>query len=81
MTTTIYVKTRFELTETLKEYTEKGYTCFRVRAKCLCVERGNKRAVNQEQYTKSSLRNGVLVLDRNRVYFLCVRCKFCGKSF
>jgi hypothetical protein len=78
---TIYLKTRAKITEKMNECTANGYTCFRVRVGCLCIDHHSTKGLkNPEAYPKANQRNGLLVIDGDKVVSLFVKCGICGEQ-
>lgn len=73
---TIFVKTRSELTGHLKAETAKGCTVYRVRSACGC----KPNLKHPEMYPCANMRNGVLVIENDKVTALFVMCKNCSKQ-
>jgi hypothetical protein len=71
---TIFVKTRSELTGQMKELIKQGLTCYRVRVGCTC----RPPLKNPEMYPRANQQHGVLVIDRNTVKMLLIKCKDCA---
>jgi len=63
---TIYVDKSSEITEKIKEFTEKGYICYRTRLECGC-EKDNRR-------------DGAIVLSGEKTIAQIVKCKGCCKK-
>jgi hypothetical protein len=74
METTIF-KTRAEMTGKMQECMNKGLTCYRVRVACKC----KPQLLNPTMNLTAHQRNGVIVIKKNKVIALYVRCKFCGE--
>jgi hypothetical protein len=79
METTIF-KTRAEITGKMQECINKGLTCYRVRVACECKPRECKhRLRNPTMNLQANQRNGVIVIKKDRVIALYVRCKVCSE--
>jgi len=71
---TIYVSTRKELTEQLANNRANGATCYRIRTGCRCWA-----PTDENMYPRANQRNGILVINDDRVVAQYVKCRICNK--
>lgn len=74
---TIYLTTRKDLTDGMTGYRSMGYTCHRVRLACSCTEYVQDKDM---AYHRANQRNGVIVIDGDKVVEVLIRCKSCANK-
>lgn len=64
----LYVNMKSELSLVKRAYEAIGFRCYRVRTECQCSQKG-----------QGNLRDGLIVLNGDRVLVEIIRCKGCTK--